>query len=255
MYTLYSIDMWQTGENLSLLSQRTYAEQLSDPQLSLGDLFMKIEPKSYDPEMRLAFIENTSLDDFLLRTDLIHQKVAPGPEQAFATDTVYMYRVYHKDATLPEPSIKHYPTANPAERIAIMSYALEKQKDIAQKFRTEGGSIEDALVRCGNLSAFGITLAHFYEDGSGRTARSEGQFIRNGYHPWRGDLVADLQKLSQPRTDQLRQRTYAPKGKWSEGGADRNPLSFLNAVASLAIPLDGISYTAATRHTFLTPYR
>lgn len=144
-------------------------------------------------------------------------------------------------------------TAAPADRDGILAKALENAKLVTEKYRRDGGSLEDALQRCGNLAAFGLVLAHTYEDGNGRTARIIGELVHNGCDSTNPESVSNLATLSASRPNAgFIMNSYIPSGEWV-GQADLRPLDFLDVIAALNVPLDEGRYAASVRGSFKTP--
>lgn len=97
-------------------------------------------------------------------------------------------------------------------------------------------------------------LAHIYENGNGRTARTLGELVHNGFDRNNTDSAADLELLSTNRPDKgFRINSYVPTGEWSDGRANKDPIAFLDTVAALDAPFDGASYALAARKAFTTP--
>ncbi len=220
-------------------------DHLSDSGVGLGDMLAKVGFEGLRPEERLALVENATIEDYMVAVDAIHRNVAPD----------YSHEPHPEPMKLVDRDgiVKSY-TALPEERAGIMEYALSVAKQIIKKYRQEGGSIDDALQRCANLAAFGVVLAHTYENGNGRTARTLGELIHNGYDSTSAESVADLAVICAERPEKgFRINSYVPTGDWADGRANRSPVAFLDAVAALDRPLDGVSYAAAASHTFTTP--
>lgn len=220
-------------------------DHVADPSIGLGDLLAEAGFEGLPPEGRLSLVEHATVDDYVSAVDAVHRKVAPD----------YSHEPHPEPMKLVgrDGKVSSY-TALPEERAGVMGYALEAAKQVARKYREEGGSIDDALQRCGNLAAFGVVLAHTYENGNGRTARTLGELIHNGYDSSNSESVSDLATISAERPEKgFRINSYVPTGDWAEGRANIDPAAFLDAVAALDKPLDGISYAAAARSTFTTP--
>lgn len=220
-------------------------EYVDNPQVSLGDMLTRIGLEGLSQEARLAFIERATLEDYKAAADALHKKVAPEHSHDEHPDAVKI-----TDPNTGE--IRHY-TAAPSERDSILGKALESAQLVAAKYRSEGGSLEDALQRCSNLAAFGLVLAHRYENGNGRTARTMGELIHKGYDSSDPESVQDLLTVSANRPDKgFRINSYVPSGEWADH-ANAQPLEFLDTVAALEQPLDDHSYKEASRGMFTTP--
>lgn len=221
-------------------------DRVNDSSVSLGELLKESGFEGLSPEGRLAIIERATVDDYVATIDAVHRKVAPDHSHEPHPEAV-------KFISPGTGEMSSY-AAKPEERAGILSHALEAAKQVAQKHRQEGGSINDTLQRCGNLAAFGVVLAHNYEDGNGRTARTLGELIHNGYDNSNPESIADLATLSANRLHEgFRINSYVPTGEWGNGRANQDPIAFLDAVAALDVPLDGTSYVPAARSVITTP--
>jgi|GEM_PF-3058304 len=220
-------------------------DHVNDPDISLAEVLAEAGFDGLPPEERLALIEHATVDDYVAAVDAIHRKVAPDHSHDPHPETMKLV------ARTGEVT-SH--TARPEERRDIMEHALGAAKQVAQKYRQEGGSVEDALQRCGNLAAFGVVLAHTYKNGNGRAARTLGELVHNGFNSSNPESVSELATIGAERPEKgFRINSYVPTGAWAEGHADQDPTAFLDAVAALDIPLDGTSYASAARGTFTTP--
>lgn len=211
-------------------------DYVTDPDVSLTELLSKAGLEGLSPEERLGLIERATVEDYEAAVDAIHYKVAP--------EHSHEYNVGGCVASAPGEIVAY--TAQPEDWVGIMAYALEKAKQVARKYRAEGGSIENALERCGNLGAFGVVLTHKYENGNGRTARSLGALVHYGFNNNDPDSASYLATVSTNRPEKgtkgIRINSYVPMGNWANGNADKDPFAFLDAVAALDTPLDGGSY-------------
>lgn len=223
-------------------------ERLVDPRVSLTEMLAQLGIEGLTQEERLGLIEHATLSDFKTVVDLIHRKVAPEDSHEIRTKAGTI-------SNLRTGEVVHH-TAAPEMRDSILQRALEYAQQIVAKYRQEGGSLEEALQRCGNLAAFGMVLAHPYEDGNGRTARTIGELIHNGYDGSDSQSVEDLAVVSKNRAagGGVRIHSYDAdiSGDWHYL-AHKQPFDFLSIVAALDLPLDGQSYTAAARGVFTTP--
>ncbi len=221
-------------------------EQLLDPQVSLGEALTKAGLEGLTAHERLDLIEQATVEDYLSAADIIHRKVAPEHSHEPHPAPMKLINPY-------TPEVVY--AATPSERAGILNKALDNAKKVVAKYRAEGGNPDDALQRCGNLAAFGIVLAHIYEGGNGRTARTMGEVIHQGYDSQNPESVTNLAVVSANRpsnTSGSKILSYNPVGKWY-GQADVRPLEFLDVVAALDAPLDGQSYQDYVRGSFTTP--
>jgi hypothetical protein len=208
----------------------------SERQPEIGAFLAEQGYDGLDDEQRLEMlIEEASLDSYFDLVDKIHRSVAPNadPNQNPVASTI----------SNPQGEVVAK-LAEPAERMKILQTALDLAKQVAEKYRASGGSIRDALRRCGNLLAFGVVLAHPYKDGNGRTSRVLGMLIQDGYDAHSQESTDDLECFSQNRegTKGFIPNGYIPGGEWSGSGAAQNPSEFLTAVAQLDVPLDDKLY-------------
>jgi hypothetical protein len=198
-------------------------EIIDDAPLHVAD-FLKSE--AYDglqDEARLEdLVERMDIAKFVKLVSDLHRSVAPNTDPYPSLTTV---------------NIGETSTARPEERLPIMQAALELAKQVAAKYHDKGGSIRDALRRCGNLLASGVLLAHNYSDGNGRTARVLGMLVQDGYNSSNPDSVADLKLLSSNRDGQGSFPSYTPTGDWSEEKANKNPMQYLEVLAALDVDL------------------
>ena len=221
-------------------------ETQADPSVDLIDLLSSTGYEGLDAEARLSLVEGASLEGYMGAVDAIHRKVAPDESPDLHPEPV-------KIVNPTTGEVRRY-AARPEERAGIMTHALELAQRVARKYRAEGGSIDDTLQRCGNLAAFGVVLAHNYENGNGRTARTLGELVHNGFDRARPDAIDDLATISANRPDSgFRINSYVPSMGWSEGRADEDPMAFLDVVAALDVPLDSSSYALVAQTAFTTP--
>jgi hypothetical protein len=227
-------------------SQAGFSELANDPNVGLADMLTKAGFEGLSPADRLSLVEQASVEEYVATVDAIHHKVAPDHSHESHAEPVKIVD--------PKTGEVRSHTAQPADRLGIMEHALVAARQVAQKYHAEGGSIDDALQRCGNLDAFGVVLAHNYKNGNGRTARALGELVYNGFDSANQASVSELAALSANRPERgFRINSYVPTGEWGEGRADENPTGFLDAIAALDKPLDGVSYAAAARGAFTTP--
>lgn len=219
-----------------------------DPAIELSSMLKDAGFEGLSAEQRLGVIERATLDDYKNAIDAIHRKVAPddSPEP----NPVRGYRNNRVTGEFTGWFVA------PEDRDGVLSYALDQAKAVCAKYRTEGGDIDEALQRCGNLAAFGVVLAHTYTDGNGRTSRVLGELIHKGYNQADPLNVEALQVLSanrQSKADVYMKLAYTPSIKWKDGAADANPTGFLDDVAALDMPVDGSTYRTGSIEKFRTP--
>lgn len=216
-------------------------ETTKQPESTLSEKLVERGLDGITPEKRLEIIDNASIEDFKDALSEIHKIVSPESD-----DKEHPNRM---KITSPTGEERHLMAA-PEERDGIYSEALSLAKELVRKYEKEGGSIDDTLQRIGNIIAFSIVLAHPYENGNGRTARTFGEIIHNGYNSSDPVSVKDLETVSSNRLDKgFRINSYVPK----VDDANENPIDFLKTVAALDVPLDGSSYKKNSAGKFTTP--
>lgn len=227
-------------------TRTSFKDRLADPQVGLGEILTEAGLEGLTPDERLGLIEQATVEDYMNAADIIHRKVAPEHSHEPHPDPVKIVNPHTGE-------VSHYMAA-PSEREGILNKALENAKKIVAKYRIEGGSPEDALQRCGNLAAFGLALAHIYEEGNGRMARTVGEIIHQGYDSQNPESVENLAVVSKnrPTDGSFRINSYVPTGEWS-GRANTQPHDFLDMVAGFDAPFDGQSYQDYVRGSFTTP--
>jgi hypothetical protein len=230
----------------SIISSRPLTEEvLDDPRASIGDLVVTAGFEALTPEERLGVIENSTVADYKAAIDAVHRKVAPDES----------HEVNQKATKIADPNTGElrYMTAEPDARDGILEKAHGLAQEVIAVYRREGGDIENVLRRCGNLAAFGALLAHQYEEGNGRTARTIAELIEAGFDRNDQDTVDSLRVVStnRPATGS-RIYSFVPSGEWASR-ANTEPEAFLNMVAALDVPLDQDQYNAATVGSFAYP--
>lgn len=202
-------------------------------------------------QQRVELIEHASLDDYKQVIDIIHEYFTKDTDINRQPSSTPI-KLVRRDGT-----ISAY-TASPEERDEILNRALENSKVLINKFKHEGGDIDDLLERCSNLAAFGTVLSHAYVDGNGRTSRVLGYLISHGFDPKDKDSGEDLKKIGSNRNlEGYRIYSYVPSGEW--GGetheANKRPLDFLDYIAGASIPFDNEDYRKAVGNSFTTPFK
>ncbi len=220
----------------------TTTEKTKNPREALHDYFREIGLEGSTAEQRLAFIEKATPEGFMETANAVHRIVAPNATQEHHPEQMKLRN--------PQGEVTGY-AAKPGDRMAIVDHALTDAKAVVAKYRIEGGSVQNALDRSGNLAAYALGLAHFWDDGSGRTQRAMAHVIRYGIDPGESEKNGDLQMVSASRpTEGFRINSYVPEVE----GANERPMDFLDTVAALDVPLDAVAYAEATRNRFSVPY-
>jgi hypothetical protein len=232
------------AENLAV-GESSWQDRILDPKVSLEGALIELGLDKLDSQARLGLIEQARLSDYQAAIDIVHRKVA----------SEHSHEAHPESVKLEDPhtgEVRHR-AAHPAMRSDILRKALENSQALVAKYRHEGGDVDEVLQRCGNLAAFGIVLAHIYKDGNGRTARTIGELVHNGFNSTDPHSVDDLRLASTNRPDTgFRINSYVPTGGWAER-ASEEPFAFLDAVAAFDQPFDGQSYIVATEGQFTTP--
>ncbi|HSW36813.1 MAG TPA: hypothetical protein VLG37_00385 [Candidatus Saccharimonadales bacterium] len=139
----------------------------------------------------------------------------------------------------------------PAERPPFYDYAAQLIRQLAEN--CQPGEEQLFLNRASDIAGLTIVLAHPFEDANGRTARTLGYLIRNGYDGSEGQQ-SDLKAIgtNRPEGKGFRIISYLPVSV----GKQFDPAQLLDVAASRHIPLSQEArYEQAARAVFQTPYR
>ncbi|HEY8999324.1 MAG TPA: hypothetical protein VIM53_03320 [Candidatus Saccharimonadales bacterium] len=217
-------------------------EHAKTPQENLREYLGEVGLEGATAEQRLEFIEKATPEGFMEFAGEVHRVVAPHTNPEHHSEQMKLKN--------PEGEVTHM-LALPEERGKIITAALAKAQAVARKYRVEGGSIDNALERGGNLMALGLGLAHYWEDGNGKALRATAHVIRFGFDTGDTQKNRDLAFVSASRpTTGFKINSYVPKVE----GANENPEAFLDTVAALDVPLDPEAYAQATQGKFSKPY-
>ena len=207
-------------------------------QVPILEFVERLKLDELGPEQRLDAIRHASPESFVFGLTAVHQVVAP---EADISPADYAMKMTDPRAENPDKLL-----AEPEQRMAIFDTAYTLAEQLVGKFDQEGGDIENVLERVANLAAFSIVLAHPFENGNGRTARTIGQLIRFGASTDvnRQDLLlcATERPLGE---DSFRIDSYMPKGS-------PEPINYLHELAAMNVPFDQAKYHQAAE--FTTPY-
>lgn len=190
-----------------------------------------------DVSDRVRDISSFKADDIMAAAIALHIELAPNVSHE-VTDT-HMSVVGRS-----EDSEKRLLVA-PEKRHEIFNKVAELLAELAKNVKP--GEEQAYLERAGNVIALGLVLAHPFEDGNGRTARTLGHIIREGQVD-----ADDLKVIGKNRDyEGFRINSYVPTGE----GSNMEPNGILAAAASLEVPLsDAEAYKIKTNQIYTTPY-
>jgi hypothetical protein len=196
---------------------------------------------SSDPNERIAQMGITSGEGILHIATTLHTVLAPENDHTPTTYTMHIAE--------PDGSNRRHLT-EPSERAVI----FDKAASYAHTLSSTGESAHatELLGRIGNVVALAIVLAHPFEDGNGRTARTVAQLIREGYDG-SDEQISDLKILGSNRvTNQgFRMFSFVP----TADGRSSSPDEILAAAASVDIPLgENKTYVARKQRMFTSPF-
>lgn len=222
-------------------------EVLREKQPSLAEALEASGLDRMSQEDRVAIIKHARPDDYIAAVSYLHQLVAPEtPQTAQMRATEFRNRKGEVTGKAAEPE----------DRYAIMAHALDAAQRLIAQYETAGGDRHNLLTRCGNLLALGTVLAHYFNDGNGRTARTLGELVQEGFDGTDPSRVEALKVVSSPRpTKGWSVNSYVPKGDWGGGRANAAPFAFLDAVAAFEAPFDEQAYIAASTSVYMSPHR
>jgi hypothetical protein len=228
------------------VSQRELYERHHGYELSLQDTFNTVFPKGNNPKSRVKLIGSASLQQYLTAVDIVHSKITS------------VYDVAPNQMAVQRPSYEEIVTATPVRRLDIMNHSLVTGQGLITEFGQKRGDLGNLLERLANLSAFGITLSHIYENANGTAARAVAHLIRYGSSPEytqaamrTGRELAVLMAFDP--WDYAGLKRYEPMGEW-RNRADENPEAFLDHIAAFDVPFDSVTYEKAIESTVQTPY-
>lgn len=207
------------------------------------DVYRAIEELNMpvDEGERAKQVASMETDDYIAAAAILHSVLAPGSDVNPAEGTMKM--------ASPDGETKRE-LAKPEERLEIFERAAGLIKDLAD----EAGPDEyrQFLDRAANLAALSVVLAHPFDDGNGRTARTLAHLIKSGFDNNSDAGLADLKTLGSNRPKQgFRIGSFMPSIKSQE----LTPLEVLKKAAALDIPLrDEERYVNESWDTFSSPY-
>lgn len=214
---------------------------LNDVDTSKTDIYQfaeQLELSKLDAAARIELIKHAGVNDFIATMTMVHQVVAPDTQLA---PVKYSMSMKDKAGNITNN------LASPESRYGICDKAVNLAHQVIEKYEETGGDIDNVVERLANLAAFSIVLAHPFEDGNGRTARTIGSLIRDGYQP------DDLKTLSTNRpTEGYRIFSYVPDKEAMSGG----PNKFLESIAAIDVPFETKAYQAEQMEArgYTTPY-
>jgi len=171
----------------------------------------------------------------------LHTALAPGLDHE---PTTYTMHVSGPDGE------NRRPTLDPSERSVLFDEAAGLVRSLSEMDAPD--NTEERLARIGDVVALAVLLAHPFEDGNGRTARTMAQLIREGYDGSE-QAVKDFKVLGANRpTTGYRIKSYAPR---TGVGDKMSPSELLAIAASLDIPLDeNKKHVARKERAFDSPF-
>jgi len=205
-----------------------------------ASLMEALEKLGFDIDVheRAEFVASLGAEDLAMMSAVIHSKVAPDVDQN-PVDTPMSVGASERTTILTEPE----------NRFRLFEEAAEYIQKLAAD--TQPGEEQLFLNRACNLAALAVVLAHPFEDGNGRTARTLSLLIRDGYNPQDAVFRKDLALAATARPiDEYRIESFAPK--FVDNKVDNDVLA---AAASLDVPFtDTDSYAKRVYASFSSPY-
>lgn len=173
----------------------------------------------------------------------VHKTVAPN--EVHVPHPVAM-KVKNPDGSNPREMLA------PEERIPLLNKAAFLIRQLAGE-RSGAHDDEAFLRRSGNIIGMATVLAHTYEEGNGRTARTLSQVVRYGIDRNSAENMDDLRVLSANRGENPGYRVYSYLP--TKEGLDMSPDQLLEVAASVDIPLDAdVEYQSKKYDAMMTPY-
>ena len=228
----------QPETSISNFSQVPHESELhiDSQNLNIHSFAEQIGLETLEPDNRIELIEHATTADFIAVATMIHQMVAPEGDLSPIDVTSY---------TTSTDGENRNPLAAPDERLPIFDKTVSLAHELIQKYRVEGGDQTNLLERLSNLAGFSIVLAHPFKDGNGRTARTLGALIKEGYNP---ETIETVSKNRPP--EGFRVNSYAP----TELAMSQGSLVFLEQLAALEIPFKTSPYRDRQRGYYITPF-
>lgn len=193
-----------------------------------------------DPAARAERVAGLTTEDLIAMVAEMHTALAPGTD---INPTANSMHVKSPNGLDDKELVK------PDERIKVFEQVVGLVHELSG--RIGQGDEEAFLERAANLVGLGVVLAHPYEDGNGRTARTLGHLIRYGYDESE-EIKNQLRLVSSNRPGEgFRINSYVPTG----AGGDMAPEELLQSAAALQLPLKSKQvYDMSSRAEFTTPY-
>lgn len=175
-----------------------------------------------DPAVRATDIAAMTANDLVALVTLLHKSLAPNAGPNPIDKRMKMIS--------PDKSVQHE-LMDPEDRYALFDHAASLINKLGQQI-TKGGEA-DFLKRAANIIALATVIAHPFEDGNGRTARTAAYLFRYGPPKTKEDSD-DLKLVGSNRTTDdsgIRLLGFVPRY------GDMNGQEFLTAIAALDIPV------------------
>lgn len=215
----------------------TSALETLPSHLAIGEL--QLSPDLTQRAAQLA--NNTTGEGILLAVTGLHTALAPenSHEASDVARTMLNPRTGEVTAKLLQPE----------ERMPLFETAAELIRTLGQS--VQPGEEQSYLNRSANVLALSVVLAHTFEDGNGRTARTLAHAVREGSEVT-DDNRGDFDAVSQNRPETgFKITSYVPNGE----GTKLSATELLTVAASLDIPLsDKANYQSRVGDNFTLPY-
>ncbi|MBC7708321.1 Fic family protein [Polaromonas sp.] len=195
-----------------------------------------------DPAVRTSQLaQNTTGEGLLQAAILLHTTLAP--------EVVHTPSNVARTIADPVSGEVSAVLMKPEERLPFLEKAATLIKQLGES--VQPGEEQAFLNRAGNITGLALVLAHTFEDGNGRTARTLAHAIRYGSEV-NDHNREDFDVLSANRpTNGFKITSYLPNNE----GKSLAPVELLEAAASLDIPLTNqTAYGQIAYHNFAQPY-
>lgn len=217
-------------------------DKLAQPDLIPGQQAIEglaLAPEVVDRASQIA--QNTSPEGILKAIIDLHTELAPEVPHEPSSEA----RSIVNPTTGEVSSI----LAKPEERMKLFDRAAETIKALGESLQP--GQEQAFLNRSANVLALTVVLAHTFEDGNGRTARTLAHAVRYGSEI-NDENKDDYEVIGRNRTTEgFRITSYVP----TKDGSTKSASELIEAAASLDIPLsDTAEYQQRAHENFTFPY-
>ena len=211
-------------------------EQAS-PQFAIGELQLSSDLS----ERASQLARNTTGEGILQAVTGLHTALAP--------DVPHIPSEVARTVLKPQTGEIVAVLMEPEARMPFFETAANLIRTLGQSVRL--GEEESYLNRSSSILALSVVLAHTFEDGNGRTARTLAHAVRYGSEI-NDDNMDDFDVVSRNRPDTgFKINSYVPTGD----GKALSPNELLTVAASLDIPLtDQADYQRRVDRNFSMPY-